>query len=217
MVPDIALIIVIGYLLGSVPFGLIITKLVKGIDIREFGSGNIGFTNVLRTVGVKAGAATLVLDITKGAIPVLIGGAIIGDNTAAIGSFTFDDQGGQVIGAVAAIIGHNWSVYLKFGGGKGVDTSLGGILAMSPLAGVICFVIGVGTMATSRYVSLGSIVGGCSSIIVLGIMVTVDRAPVEYLIYAVIVAVLIIFRHRGNIRNLCSGTEHKIGQRGEKR
>ncbi len=217
MGPDIALTIAIGYLLGAVPFGLIIGRLVKGIDIRGYGSGNIGFTNVLRTVGVKAGAATLVFDVAKGAIPVLVGGAIVGDNTAEIGSLTLDDQSGQVMGAVAAIMGHNWSVYLKFSGGKGVDTSLGGILGMSPLAGGICFVIGVGTMAASRYVSLGSIVGGCSSIVVLGIMVFVNYAPVEYLIYAVIVAVLIIFRHRGNIRNLHSGTEHKIGQKGEKR
>ncbi len=217
MIFEIIGIVLLGYLVGSIPFGLIVGRLVKGIDICEYGSGNIGFTNVLRTVGVKSGIFTLLADIAKGAIPALLGGIIIGDSTAEIGGLTFDDQGGQVVGAIAAVIGHNWSLYLKFGGGKGVDTSLGGILAMSPVAGAICLAIGVGTIVKSRYVSLGSMVGGCSSIIVLAPMVASDYAPLEYLVYAVIVAVLIILRHRDNISNLRAGTERKIGQKGEKR
>ncbi len=217
MIPEVLGIVLLGYLLGAIPFGLIIGKLVKGIDIREYGSGNIGFTNVLRTVGVKSGIFTLLADITKGAVPALLGGIIIGDSTAEIGGLIFDDQGGQVVAAIAAVIGHNWSLYLKFGGGKGVDTSLGGLLAMSPVAGAICLAIGVGTIARSRYVSLGSIVGGCCGILVLAPMVVWDYAPIEYLVYGVIVAVLIIFRHRDNIRNLRAGTERKIGQKGEKR
>ncbi len=210
-------VVLLGYLIGSIPFGLVIGRLKKGIDIREYGSGNIGFTNVLRTVGVKAGIVTLIADIAKGAVPAVLGGIIIGSSTSEVGGLTFDDQGGQVVGAIAAIIGHNWSVYLKFGGGKGVDTSLGGLLAMSPIAGGICLAIGVGTIAISRYVSLGSMIGGCCSIIVLAPMVFAEYAPPEYLVYAVVVAVLIIMRHRDNIQNLRAGTERKIGQKGEKK
>ncbi len=217
MALEIAGIILLGYLIGSIPFGLIIGKLRRGIDIRKYGSGNTGFTNVLRTIGIKEGIVTLVADMAKGAVPALLGGIIIGDSTAEIGGLTFDDQGGQVIAALAAVIGHNWSVYLKFQGGKGVDTSTGGLLAISPIAGLICMAIGIGTMAKSRYVSLGSIVGGCCSIIVLAPMVALDYEPIEYLVYAVIVALLIILRHRDNIERLRNGTESKIGQKGAKR
>ena len=217
MALEIAVIILLGYLIGSIPFGLIIGKLRRGIDIREYGSGNTGFTNVLRTIGVKEGAVTLVADIAKGAIPALLGGTIIGDSTAEIGGLTFDDQGAQVVAALAAVIGHNWSVYLKFQGGKGVDTSTGGLLAISPVAGLICMAIAISTMLKSRYVSLGSIVGGCCSIIVLAPMVAQDYEPVEYLVYAVIVALIIILRHRDNIERLRNGTEIKIGQKGERR
>ncbi len=213
MIPEVAAILLISYLLGALPFGLIIGKLRKGIDIRDYGSGNIGFTNVLRTVGVKEGAITLVADIGKGAVPVLLGGIIIGDKTAEIWGLVFDDQGMQAAAALAAVVGHNWSVYLKFGGGKGVDTSTGGLLAMSPVAGLITMAVGIAIMAKSRYISLGSIGGGFCSIIVLIPMVLADYAPIEYLIYAIVADILIIFRHRDNIRNLRAGTERKIGQK----
>lgn len=217
MVLDIVLIVLIGYFLGAIPFGLIIGKLVRSIDIREYGSGNIGFTNVLRNVGKKAGAVTLICDIGKGAVPTLIAAAIVGDSTSEIGSFTFDDQGAQVVAAVAAVIGHNWSVYIKFQGGKGVDTSLGGLFAMSPFIGLACLIIGVTIIATTRYVSLASMLGGISGVVILTPLVITDHEPIEYLVYALIVAFLILIRHRDNIQNLRAGTERKIGQKGEKR
>ncbi|NQT74096.1 MAG: glycerol-3-phosphate 1-O-acyltransferase PlsY [Chloroflexi bacterium] len=217
MILDIVIVVLIGYLLGSIPFGLIIGKLVRGIDIREYGSGNIGFTNVLRNVGVKAGAVTLVCDIGKGAIPALLAIIIVGDSTAEIGSITIDDQGAQVIAAIAAVIGHNWSIYLRFRGGKGVDTTLGGLIAMSPLVGLACLIIGVAIIAITRYVSVGSMLGGMIGVVILTPLVITDHEPVEYLIYAVIVALLILVRHRDNIQNLRAGTERKIGRKGEKR
>ncbi len=217
MILDIVIVAFIGYFLGAVPFGLILGKLVRGIDIREYGSGNIGFTNVLRNVGKKAGAVTLVCDIAKGAIPTLLATVIVGDNTTDIGSLTLDDQGAQVIAAVSAVIGHNWSIYLKFRGGKGVDTSLGGLIAMTPLVGVACLIIGVAIMAITRYVSVGSMLGGMIGAVILTPLVITGHEPVEYLVYAVIVALLILVRHKDNIQNLRAGTERKIGQKGEKR
>lgn len=217
MVTDIIISLLAGYFLGAIPFGLIIGKLVRGIDIREYGSGNIGFTNVLRNVGAKAGAVTLVCDIGKGAIPTLLAAVIVGDSTAEIGPFTLDDQGAQVIAAVAAVIGHNWSIYLKFQGGKGVDTTLGGLIAMSPLVGLACLIIGVSIIAITRYVSVGSMLGGIIGVVILTPLVITGHKPVEYLIYAVIVALLILVRHRDNIKNLRAGTERKIGRKGGKR
>lgn len=216
MILEAVLVVLLGYSLGAIPFGLVIGKLLRGIDIREYGSGNIGFANVLRTVGVKAGALTFIADVSKGAVPVLLGGIIIGDSTAEIGSLVFDKQGAQIAAALAAVIGHNWSIYIRFQGGKGVDTALGGLLAMSPLVGLGCLVIGVGTMAVFRYISLGSMVGGCTSVVILIPLVVTEHEPLEYLIYGVIVSMLIVFRHRENIGNLLSGTERKIGQKGDR-
>ena len=205
---DFVLIILAGYLIGAIPFGLIIGKLVRGIDVREYGSGNIGFTNVLRNVGPGAGIATLILDIGKGAFPAWLGGVIIGGDDMAIA---------QVVAAMAAVIGHNWSIYLKFKGGKGVDTSVGGLIAMSPLIGLACMAIGVTVIFTTRYVSVGSMSGSFSSIPILSPLVIMGKQPVEYLFYGVIATVLIVFRHRDNIANLRAGTERKLGQKGEKR
>jgi len=205
---DFVLIILAGYLIGAIPFGLIIGKLARGIDVREYGSGNIGFTNVLRNVGPGAGIATLILDIGKGAFPAWLGGVIIGGDDMAIA---------QVVAAMAAVIGHNWSIYLKFKGGKGVDTSVGGLIAMSPLIGFSCMAIGVTVIFTTRYVSVGSMSGSFSSIPILSPLVIMGKQPVEYLFYGVIATVLIVFRHRDNIANLRAGTERKLGQKGEKR
>lgn len=206
-----------GYLMGSIPFGLIIGKWLRGIDVREYGSGNIGFANVFRTVGAKGGALTFLGDVGKGAVPAALAGIIIGNDTASIGSVVFDDQTARVIAAVGAVIGHNWSVYLKFYGGKGVDTALGGMIAMSPYVGAACLVIGVGVILLSRYVSVGSMAGAASSIVILAPLVSTDHEPVEYLAYGGAVTLLIVWRHRDNIRRLRAGTERKLGQRGEKR
>ena len=208
MILKFIVIILIGYFLGAIPFGLIIGKLARGIDVREYGSGNIGFSNVLRVAGAKAGIATLIGDVAKGALAALIGGIIIGGDIAGIA---------QVVAAVAAVLGHNWSIYLKFEGGKGVDTSLGGLIAMSPWVGLACLATGLIVIFISRYVSVGSISGAASSIVILVPLVALGHQPVEYLIYGIIVTVLIVFRHRDNIGRLRSGTESRLGQKGEKR
>lgn len=202
------LVIVTGYLLGALPFGLAIARLTRGINVREYGSGNVGFANVLRTAGAGAGIATFILDIGKGTLAAWLGGEIVGGDghTAAL-----------VAGGLAAVAGHNWSIYLKFHGGKGVNTSVGGLIAMSPWVGLICLAIGGTIILVSRYVSVGSMSGAVSSILILAPLAITGHEPAEYLIYTVIVTFLIVFRHRENISNLCAGTERRIGQRGEKR
>lgn len=206
-----------GYVCGSIPFGLIIGKWLRGIDVREYGSGNIGFANVFRTVGATGGALTFLGDVGKGAMPTAVAGIIIGNDTGSLGPVVFDDQVAQIIAAMGAVIGHNWSVYLKFYGGKGVDTALGGMIAMSPYVGVACLVIGVGVILLSRYVSVGSMIGAASSIVILAPLVATDHEPAEYLIYGGAVTLLIVLRHRENIQRLRAGTERKLGQRGERK
>ena len=200
--------VVIGsYLIGSIPSGLIIGKL-RRVDIREYGSGNIGTTNVLRTLGARYGALVLIADVFKGVIAVLLARYIIGTPMGEMGA------------GFAAVAGHDWSLFLKFKGGRGVATSLGGILPLAmwaPLAAVAGVVIFVAIIALTRYVSLGSIAGSLSAVVAMAIFMGLDRVPWEYLVYIVVVVALIIYQHRDNIRRLVSGTESKLGQKGGRR
>lgn len=200
---EFAVIVLASYLLGAVPFGLVMGKL-RGIDIREYGSGNIGAANILRTLGWKAAAIVFCADLAKGVMAVLLARFILHSPTA------------EATCALAALIGHNWSVYIRFRGGRGVTTGLGGLLAMSqPVAG-IGLVIFAAITSLSKYVSLGSILGTGCVVIVMAVFVVLGREPVAYLVYCVISVALIIVQHRGNIRRLLAGTEHKLGKRGEK-
>ena len=200
--------VVIGsYLIGSIPSGLIIGKL-RRVDIREYGSGNIGTTNVLRTLGAKYGAIVLIADVLKGVIAVVLARYIIETPT------------GEMAAGFAAVAGHDWSVFLKFKGGRGVATSLGALLPMAmpaPLTGVIGLAVFVLVIFASRYVSLASIVGSISAVVAMAIFMGLDRVPWQYLVYIVVVVALIIYQHRDNISRLRSGTESKLGQKGEKR
>jgi len=200
--------VVIGsYLIGSIPSGLIMGKL-RRVDIREYGSGNIGTTNVLRTLGARYGALVLIADVFKGVIAVLLARYIIGTPMGEMGA------------GFAAVAGHDWSLFLKFKGGRGVATSLGGILPMAmwaPLAAVAGVVIFIALIALTRYVSLGSIMGSLSAVVAMAVFMGMDRVPWEYLVYIVVVVALIIFQHRDNISRLLSGTESKLGQKGERR
>lgn len=217
MILEFISIILLGYLLGAIPFGLLVGKLFRGIDLREYGSGNIGFANALRTVGGKAGITTLICDIGKGSVAVLLARSIAAGEVVGFGAFDLDFQSIQVAAGLAAVIGHNWPIYLKFKGGKGVDTSLGGLIAMFPWAGLACLAIGITVILTTRYVSLGSMVGASSSIVVLAPFVALGHQPAEFLVYGILVTILIVFQHRDNIGNLCSGTERRLGQKAEKK
>lgn len=187
---------VLGYLLGSVPFGVVITKVMGLGDLRQIGSGNIGATNVLRTGNKGAAAATLLLDGAKGAVAVLIARFALGFETAAI------------VAGGAAFLGHLFPVWLKFKGGKGVATFLGTLLALAwPLGLAACGAWAV-TAAVSRISSLSALVAAAASV------------PLAYLLgdqvlmpLAAVMAVLIFWRHRANISRILAGTEPKIGKK----
>ena len=193
------------YLFGSVSFSLLFGRITRGVDIREFGSGSTGTTNTLRTLGPKMAILVLVLDLLKGVLPVLLAKLISPDARL------------QVVAALGAILGHDFPVYHGFRGGRGVATSLGATVAMMPLLGpFVPFIAGV-ILIPTRYVSLMSILGSVvTMLIVIGLAVT-ERVPDSYAVFAVVAATLIVWQHRGNITRLRSGTEPKLGQRGDRR
>jgi glycerol-3-phosphate acyltransferase PlsY len=200
----------IGYLLGSIPFGILVSKVARGIDIRMFGSGKTGTANVIRTAGGRAGAVTMILDLSKASAAVLIAWAIVPTHAA------------QVVAALAAIMGHIWSVYIKFHGGRGVATYVGALLAMNWLIGLCTAVIILGIARLSRYMSLGSIVGIVASFLaMLALMIWGSRPPVIYLtvvpavqvIFCGLAAVIVLIQHRDNVQRLLTGTERKLGGR----
>jgi len=205
-------VVVIGYLLGSIPFGLLIAKR-KGVDITQYGSGKIGTANVLRTVGGKAAATVFGLDLLKGMLAVVVAGLIIGRDHLVVNGHPVGMLIAQVMAALAAMAGHNWSVFLKFRGGRGVATFFGGLIALCPLAALFggeVFIIGAGL---SKFVSLGSIAAVVSTYAVLVPLTIVNGFPIEYLIYALIGAVVVLVTHRSNIARLLRGKERKLGER----
>lgn len=190
----------VGYLLGSINFAIIICKRIAGIDIREKGSNNAGTTNVLRTVGKKAAAMTLICDILKGVVAVLLAmlAAKIWDGT--------DVETLKYLAALMAIIGHTFPIYYGFRGGKGVATSLGAMLVVNPQIGLICLVFALIIIIATRWVSLGSILAATLFPILTVFMVDSFGAKVV----SILMALLVIFNHRANLKRLREGTENKI-------
>ncbi len=209
-------VVLIGYLLGSIPFGLLISKRSSKVDVRQYGSGKIGATNVLRAAGRKAAALVVTLDVSKGALAVVLAGLIIGRSYLVVGDFALGALVAQVLAALAAMAGHNWSIFLKFHGGRGVATFMGGLIALSPVAAIFggeIFIIGAGL---TKFASLGSIAAAVSTYIILALLVIMNKFPIEYLVYALIGTIIIIVMHRDNIRRLLSGKERKLGEKAEK-
>jgi len=201
---EFAAVVVGSYLIGSIPFGLVLGKL-RGVDVRDYGSGKIGTTNVMRTLGVKAGAVILVADVLKGVIAVFLARYVVGSAAA------------EMAAGFAAVAGHNWSVFIRFRGGRGVATSVGGAITMVPVVGAAGLAVFALVIATTRYASLGSMMGAAGAAVASGIYTVLAQAPVEYLIFTAVAAALIVFQHRDNISRLLSGTESKLGQKGERR
>ena len=199
----IALYIVIAYLLGSIPFGLLAGKM-KGLDIRQHGSGNIGTTNVFRVCGKSLGIVVFMLDVLKGIVPVLIAKQAVQDPNVGEGLQ-------PILAGVFAILGHNFPVWLKFKGGKGIATSagvLGGLLPWTLLVAVITW---IGFFIATRYVSVASILAAVSLPITTAVLTyRSDGLPTAYLVFTLIIALLAIWRHRSNIQRLRAGKENRF-------
>ena len=191
--------IIIAYLVGSIPTSYILTKKIKGVDIRDYGSGNVGATNALRVLGTKFGVLALLLDMAKGAVPVFIAK-----------SLGFADIWLIAI-ALTAIIGHIFTIFLKFKGGKGVATSAGVFIALTPASVGFALLIFIITVWLTRYVSLGSILAALTLFISeLVANLRNDFAQKEILALIFVIALFIIIKHKANIKRLLAGNENKL-------
>ena len=186
----------LGHLFGSVPCGLWIVQALHGIDIREYGSKNIGTTNVFRTVGAKTAALVMAADMLKGIIAV------------ALINYLFHDHMVNVVTALGAVLGHSYSLFLGLKGGKGVATGLGLLLYLMPEACTISFGVWLVTVLITRYVSLGSIIASLTT----PILAWYFDYPVSYICLSVLCTFFIVIRHTENIKRLLNGTESKIKQ-----
>lgn len=198
---------IIAYAIGSISFSVIISRKMAGFDVREKGSGNAGSTNMLRSVGKKAALLTLVCDILKGVVSVLLALVIGKINSNVDGAILVE------LAAFFVVLGHTFPIFFEFRGGKGVATSLGVLLLINWKIGLICLVFALILMALTRMVSLGSI-SAAILFPVLCIFITdcylVPQNHLSYIIFAIIMAVFIAYNHRSNIKRLLNGTENKI-------
>jgi len=210
-------VVVIAYLLGSIPVGLLVLRYSNRVDIRKFGSGKIGTTNVLRTAGKKMAAITALLDIGKGALAITLAGLIVGNSGAYIGDFAIGAYAAKMLAAIAAVAGHIWPVFLKFRGGRGVAVFFGNLLVLSPMAALSGGASLLLIAGLTRYVSLGSIIGSVATYIIFSYLVIAKGLPVEYLTYVLIGTLIIIAMHRDNIERLVAGKERRLGEKAERK
>ncbi len=204
------IIAIIAYLIGSINFSVIISKKVAGFDVREKGSGNAGTTNMLRSVGKKAAIVTLLLDILKGVVSIVV---------AIILGLLIPNVNRELlvqIAGIAVVLGHTFPIFFKFKGGKGVATSLGIVLLTNWQIGLICLVFAITLIALTKMVSLGAVmVAILFPILTIFInsnytVLTEGKIGMSYLIYAIILAVIVLFNHRENIKRILAGKENKI-------
>ena len=198
---DIVLVAVLSYLFGSIPTAYLFGKALKGIDIRQHGSGNVGATNAFRVLGKKVGATVLFLDIVKGIVPVVF-----------ISSCFLPDVSGRIVAAIAAVVGHNWTCFLQFKGGKGIATSLGVLIGLTiSLPGIrlavgLCFLSWLLCFLITAYISVSSILAG----VLLPVLMVVAGAPLSMVLLSILFCLFIVFRHRPNIQRLLRGQEPKV-------
>jgi len=185
--------LVLAYLIGAIPFGVVVGKLFYGVDVRKHGSGNVGTTNVFRVLGKRAGVVVLVCDMLKGFIPAFI-------------AAQFFNPWAAIFIAAAPVVGHMFSIFLKGRGGKGVATGAGVVLALVPLAFLIILVIWLTLVVTTRYVSVASLVAS----FLVPVLVIAFGHPLPYEIAAVLVSIIVWWAHRGNISRLIHGTESRV-------
>jgi glycerol-3-phosphate acyltransferase PlsY len=195
-----ASVLALAYLLGSVPWGYMLLRWRLGVDVREYGSGRTGMSNVLRTGGGKAAGVVLALDVAKGILAVMLARVVIGATAA------------EVAAGLFALVGHNWPVFLQFRGGRGILTGLGGLSVMAPIAGAAATLTFLLIAMFSRYVSLGNISGviiGGLTLLGLGL---VGIYSSTYILYVLFGGAIIIWQHRDNIKRIRQGNERRLGQ-----
>jgi glycerol-3-phosphate acyltransferase PlsY len=186
------------YLIGAIPFGLIVGKLVKGIDIRQFGSGNIGATNVYRTLGIGPALLVFILDTAKGLAAVII------CRTVAFSDWFV------VLGGLLAVAGHTFSVFLRFSGGRGVATALGVIIGLTPAIAAVALGLWTVIVIITRYISVASILAALSVPVLMATWKAI-HVPKPYFVLACVAAFAIVLRHIPNIKRLAAGTEPRLG------
>ena len=192
------------YLLGSVPWGYIVYRIRTGRDIREYGSGKIGTSNMFRTSGKYIGFSVLILDCLKGGIAVLVTSNLIYNNWI------------MVLMWLLVVVGHNWSVFLGFKGGRGIAPALGSLLILTPVSAALALLVFLPVTFISKYLSLGSILGVVMAVASAWILTALGWYPPTISIYATIVGIMILFQHRDNMLRIITRTERKIGQPAEK-
>ena len=205
MIATYILMAVIAYAIGSVNFSVILSKKIAGFDVREKGSGNAGTTNMLRSVGKGAAALTLILDIAKGLVAILI--------PIVVGKISNETDPAVLvqIAGFFAVLGHTFPIFFGFKGGKGVATSLGVLLLINPLIGVICLVFALVVMAITRMVSLGSIMAAILfPVLTIFIRDNYITDGYTYVFFGIAMAVLVIFNHRANLKRIYNGTENRL-------
>lgn len=185
------------YLIGSLSFGYMAGKLLRGIDIRQYGSGNTGTTNIQRTLGTGPAIVVLLLDAGKGLAAVFLARALTGAPTV------------EMLAGVTSVLGHNWPMFHRFRGGRGIATSVGVLLGLTWQVGVIATAVGFVIIGATRYVSLGSIIGS----LLIPILMILFGLHWSYILFGTILAFFAVWRHRQNISRLLAGTENKLGQK----
>jgi len=213
MIAEFVAVVVIAYLLGSIPFGLIIGKLRSGVDIREHGSGKTGATNLMRVSGTKLGVLALVLDVVKAAGAVMLATVIIGRGSGVLtigGVSVYWQHVAQVTAGLATVAGHNWPVFAKFKGGRGVTAYFGTLFAICPPAGIFGAEVVAIAALRSRHMSLGSILGALAAWCLMVPLTILYNFPPIYLAYGLVVIALLVYQHQDNIKRLRQGTERRL-------
>jgi glycerol-3-phosphate acyltransferase PlsY len=213
MIAEFVAVVVIAYLLGSIPFGLIIGKLKSGVDIREHGSGKTGATNLMRVAGTKLGVLTIVLDVVKAGGAVMLAAVIIDGSSGGFtigGVFVYWQHVAQVAAGLAAVAGHNWPVFAKFKGGRGVTAYFGTLFAICPPAGIFGAEVVAIAALRSRHMSMGSILGALAAwCLMIPLTILYSLSPI-YLAYGLVVIALLVYQHQDNIKRLRQGTERRL-------
>ncbi len=213
--PNLLFILVLSYLVGSIPVSIILTKIIKGVDIRNYGSGNAGGTNVSRVLGKKFGILTILLDAMKGVIAVVFISRLYLGNFPFPNNTPFDDFTlVQILAGVAAVIGHIWTIFAGFKGGKGIATSLGVLISVVTLDMILALGVFIGVVYLSRYISLASISAAISVPLIMIIRENIFGVDIPsyhtILPFVIALSTLVIYTHRSNVSRLLNGNENKI-------